>query len=217
MNILRRYGFPRLLMPRSLALPPVDHCRGTSPSQAANSRPFLNAAPFPIADMTAVDTNGPTPGICCNRTQLGSLFAICSSSVLRLSICSCRPFHSCHKKSTRRRMAGLNLTSAFSRISGICRTQARRPLAETDAPLQQEGSNLIDHAGPSRHQPVAHSMESLQIELIFCLDGNETHVLPFHGFGDGLRIAVVVFVGLHERSHKLRWNHPHLVPLLAQR
>jgi hypothetical protein len=37
-------------MPSSLALPPVDHCRGTSPSQAANSRPFLKAAPFPMAD-----------------------------------------------------------------------------------------------------------------------------------------------------------------------
>src|SRR3954464_3005310 len=51
MNILRRYGFPRLLMPSSLVLPPVDHCRGTSPSQAANSRPLLKAAPFPMADM----------------------------------------------------------------------------------------------------------------------------------------------------------------------
>jgi transposase len=34
MNILRRYGLPRLLMPSSLALPPVDHCPGTSPSHA---------------------------------------------------------------------------------------------------------------------------------------------------------------------------------------
>src|SRR5262244_876193 len=63
MNILRRYGFPRLLMPSNFALPPVDHCRGTSPSPAANSRPFLKAAPFPMADTTAVETSAPTPGI----------------------------------------------------------------------------------------------------------------------------------------------------------
>src|SRR3954463_1780056 len=98
MNILRRYGFPRLLMPSSLVLPPVDHCRGTSPSQAANSRPLLKAAPFPMADTTAVETSGPTPGICCKRTQLGSLLAICSKSVFRLSICACKPFHSCQRK-----------------------------------------------------------------------------------------------------------------------
>jgi hypothetical protein len=77
---LLRKGFPRLLMPSSLALPPVDHCRGTNPSQAANSRPFLKAAPFPIADTTAVETNGPTPGICCNRTQLGSLLVAAGKS-----------------------------------------------------------------------------------------------------------------------------------------
>src|SRR4029077_19849844 len=45
MNILRRYGFPRLLIPNSLVFPPVDHCPGTRPSQAENSRPFLKAAP----------------------------------------------------------------------------------------------------------------------------------------------------------------------------
>jgi hypothetical protein len=28
-------------------------------------------------------------------------------------------------------------------------------------------------------------MQSLQIELILGLDGHETHVLPFHSFGNG--------------------------------
>ncbi len=39
---------PRLLMPIKRALPPVEYCLGTSPSQAANSRPFRKAAPLPI-------------------------------------------------------------------------------------------------------------------------------------------------------------------------
>src|SRR5271163_1217626 len=35
MRILRRYTLPRLLMPSNLALPPVEYCRGTTPSHAA--------------------------------------------------------------------------------------------------------------------------------------------------------------------------------------
>src|SRR3954463_13583811 len=49
---------PRLLMPYSFAWPPVECCRGTRPSQAANSRPLLNAAPLPIAATVAVETSG---------------------------------------------------------------------------------------------------------------------------------------------------------------
>src|SRR5947199_331267 len=48
---------PRLLMPYSFAWPPVECCRGTRPSQAANSRPLLNAAPLPIALSSGLDGN----------------------------------------------------------------------------------------------------------------------------------------------------------------
>src|SRR5580704_19135715 len=34
-NSLRRYEFPRLLMPSSFCLPPVEYSRGTIPTQAA--------------------------------------------------------------------------------------------------------------------------------------------------------------------------------------
>src|SRR5438309_10948593 len=63
---------PRLLMPYSFAWPPVECCRGTRPSQAANSRPLLNAAPLPIAATVAVETSGPIPGIC--RALAGFIF-----------------------------------------------------------------------------------------------------------------------------------------------
>jgi len=88
-------------------------------------------------------------------------------------------------------------------------------LAETYATPQREGSNLIDHAGLPSHQAVTHSMQSLQIELMLCLDGHETHVLPFHRFGDRFRIAVVVSVGLYVRAHKLCGNQAHFMPLCA--
>ena len=47
-----RQQLPRLLMPKSRALPPVECCRGTSPNQEAKSRPFRKAAPLPIAAVT---------------------------------------------------------------------------------------------------------------------------------------------------------------------
>ena len=83
------------------------------------------------------------------------------------------------------------------------------------APLS--GANLIDDAGPSSHEPVAHSVQRLQIELILGLDGHETHVLPLHRLGNRFCIAVVILVGFNERSHKLRRNQAYLVPLFAQR
>ncbi len=58
-------------------------------------------------------------------------------------------------------------------------------------------------------------MQGLQIELIFPLDGDETHVLPLHGFGNRFRIAVIILVRLHERPHKLRRDRAPLVPLPA--
>ena len=39
--------------------PPVDICRGTSPSQAPKSLPLENASPLPIAATVAVEMIGP--------------------------------------------------------------------------------------------------------------------------------------------------------------
>ena len=50
---------PRLLMPNNFCLPPVEYCRGTTPTQAAKSRPRRKAAPLPMAATVAVETRGP--------------------------------------------------------------------------------------------------------------------------------------------------------------
>jgi hypothetical protein len=47
--------------PRTVC-PPVDICRGTSPSQAPKSLPLENASPLPIAAIVAVEMIGPMPG-----------------------------------------------------------------------------------------------------------------------------------------------------------
>jgi hypothetical protein len=50
-------------MPSSFVFPPVEYYRGTTPSQAAKSRPLRKAAPLPMAATMAVATIGPIPGI----------------------------------------------------------------------------------------------------------------------------------------------------------
>ena len=58
---VRRYGSPRLVMCPRRVLPPVEYCRGTSPSQAANCRPFLKSWPLPTLAMIAEALKGPMP------------------------------------------------------------------------------------------------------------------------------------------------------------
>ena len=65
-SILRRYPLPRLLIPSSFGLPPVVICLGTSPSQAARSRPRPKVSALPIAATSAVAFSGPIPR---NRQQ----------------------------------------------------------------------------------------------------------------------------------------------------
>src|SRR6478672_1739149 len=86
MNSIRRYLFPRLLMPSNFSLPPVVCCLGTSPSQAPKSRPRLNAAPSPTAATRAVALSTPTPGIVTNRRAVSSWRAMATNSPLSASI-----------------------------------------------------------------------------------------------------------------------------------
>ena len=48
-------------MSPSTGFPPVENCRGTRPSQAANCRPFLNSFASPTLATTALAVTGPTP------------------------------------------------------------------------------------------------------------------------------------------------------------
>jgi hypothetical protein len=61
MRSVRTLTSPRLLFPSSVDLPPVEFCLGTSPSQAASSRPFFKAWMSPIAASRTVAVIGPMP------------------------------------------------------------------------------------------------------------------------------------------------------------
>jgi hypothetical protein len=85
---------PRLLIARSLALPPVECCCGTRPSQVARSRLLRKAVPFPIAAVSAVAVSGPMPRIVSSLRQLSSFFAAWASSRFVASTCSSNFSHS---------------------------------------------------------------------------------------------------------------------------
>src|SRR3954452_13279357 len=63
----RKYWLPRLDMPPNRFLPPVEFCRGTRPSHAANSRPRRNPLGSATIAATAVAIMGPMPGIVAKR------------------------------------------------------------------------------------------------------------------------------------------------------
>ena len=66
------------------------------------------------------------------------------------------------------------------------------------------------------HQPVAHPVQRLQVELVVGLDRHKPHVLPRHRLGDRLRIEEVVLVRLEKGFYKLRRDQPHIVSLFTQ-
>ena len=71
-----RYGSPRLVMCPSRVLPPLEYWRGTSPSQAANWRPFLKSWPLPTVATKADAVMGPMPRRVCTR-QASALEPTC--------------------------------------------------------------------------------------------------------------------------------------------
>ena len=79
MRSVRRYRFPRLLIPRRRVLLPDESWRGTSPNQAASCRPFLNMRASPMLATNALAVSGPIPGIFSSRRLKG--FSRCQASI----------------------------------------------------------------------------------------------------------------------------------------
>ena len=69
-------------------------------------------------------------------------------------------------------------------------------MAHGDPAFQHEGTNLVDDAGALRHQPLAHPMQRLQIQLLRGLGRHELHRRALHGFGNRFGIIEVVLLSL---------------------
>src|SRR6516162_5480122 len=160
---------PRLLMPYSLALPPVEYCRGTTPTQAAKSRPLRNAAPLPMAATVAVETSGPKPGIWRRRRHSAFSFPMRSiASVIAListSIC----FHSCHRRSQQPAQARAQALLSIFDNRGQVLAQVDGPRREPEAAFQQKAADLVDQCGATLYQSIPNPVHGLDIELLLAL------------------------------------------------
>ena len=79
----RRDRSPIFVVEPRRCLPPVECCRGTSPSHAAKSRPRLKVSGDGASATSALAISGPIPGIVINRRAVSSSRArrtICASS-----------------------------------------------------------------------------------------------------------------------------------------
>ena len=79
----RMWVLPAFVMPLNRSLPPLEFCRGTSPSHAANWRPFLKADGLGTVAAIAEAVIGPMPGMVA-RLQLASS-DLCQARIRRSS------------------------------------------------------------------------------------------------------------------------------------
>jgi hypothetical protein len=71
-------------------------------------------------------------------------------------------------------------------------------LADCNAALQEETTDLIDHSRPLADQARPYAVECLQVQLIVSLYWNAARRWPLHSFSDRVCISEVVFVTLAE-------------------
>src|SRR5215471_9118834 len=106
-------------------------------------------------------------------------------------------------------MRGDKTSQGVARMRGnSARAQA---LPNGNPTLQQEGADLIDDAGALTNQPLTHTVQSLQVELLGGLGCDELHRRALHRFGDCLGIAEVVLLPPRVGAHIFGWHQPSVV------
>ena len=74
------------------------------------------------------------------------------------------------------------------------RSQWPRPLADSDAALEQKSPDLVDDTSALRDETFAHAMQRLQIQLLNGFGGDELHRRPLNRLGNSFRVAIVVLL-----------------------
>src|SRR3954447_8687319 len=157
-------------MPLNRSLPPLEFCRGTSPSHAANWRPFLKADGLETEAAIAEAVIEPMPGIVA-RLQLASSdlcqARICRSSTsIRLSHSSIWSSAIC--QSAARANTG---TSALSRP-----VMSSLTLRSDDAEFGKMSTYGVDQHGALAHQQITCPVQHQNGLLLFILDRHEYYV-----------------------------------------
>ena len=125
-NRLRRYRSPRLVIPPSFSLPPLEFCFGTSPIQAEKSRPDRKALGSATLATSAVASAGPTPGLSSRRLlasleRCQAMMRRSNSRICAFSIRSCAPRAATQSRAT----SGTRSSSGSATISSSSSTPLR--------------------------------------------------------------------------------------------
>jgi hypothetical protein len=85
------------------------------------------------------------------------------------------------------------------------------PLRDCYTALQKHGPHLIDQRRSCSHEPVAGTVQRLQIELAFALQFNKAHGRSRRCFCNRFGIAVIVLLRLNVGTHILGRHQSDLV------
>ena len=98
------------------------------------------------------------------------------------------------------------------RVARICGSPPRRKRTLAHhAALQQKGADLIDYASTLADQPLTHTVQRLQVELLSSLRSDELHRRALHRLGDRFSVAEVILLSLAVRPHVFRRHQPGIV------
>src|SRR5262249_9804796 len=74
-----------------------------------------------------------------------------------------------------------------------------------------EGADLIDDAGALTDQPLTHTVERLQVELLGGLGRDELHRRALHRLGGRLGVPEVILLPPRAGAHIFGWHQPSVV------
>src|SRR5881394_749765 len=202
----RKYWLPRLDIPPRRCLPPVEFCRGTRPSQAANSRPLRKPLGSTTVATMAVAMIGPMPRTLARRWLTGlllcqamSCFSIAATAASSCSICAAS---TC---STWRAKSG---TRASVADNGDQLADIAQALRRDHAELGQMPTQSVHQTRTLAHQPLPATVQQHSSLLVSRLDRHKAHRRPHNRLADCFRIGGIVLVALDVRLHVLRRHHP---------
>src|SRR6516165_6991939 len=212
----RKYRSPCLEIGPSFCLPPVESCRGTSPTQAAKSRPDRKAFGSVTVAVMALAPMRPIPGTLSSRL-LASFARCCKRSRLSIEpiiVCSA---WSCAASTIRLARASIGRRASFSSamifsnsLSPSCPCAATIP---SSAKCARRALITCVRCRSSRsrarmlHQPAL---------LLGRFRLHKSHRRPANRLADCLGVGRIVFVALDVGLHVFRRHQSNLVTELRQ-
>src|SRR6516162_3292977 len=212
----RKYGLPRLDIPPRRCLPPVEFCRGTRPSQAANSRPLRKPPGSTTVAAMAVAMIGPMPGTLARRWLTGlllcqamSCFSIAATAASSCSICAAS---TCSDLARQIRQPRVVLIAD----NGNQLADVAQALRRDHAELGQMPAQSVHQTCALAHQPLPATVQQHGSLLVSRLDRHKAHRRALDRLANRFRIGGIVLIALDVRLHVLRRHQSHLVAKRAQ-